>query len=84
MDEGTAASVIRSKTFQTAEWISGKQRVQPAATASPGIDIDPHQLIADRQISPLRPEGRFFPTCGFDGVNGLRSVVSFAIKIAVL
>ncbi|UFH30043.1 hypothetical protein [Pseudomonas sp. CIP-10] len=71
LQRGVSVGVIRSRIFQSGDWISGKQWVQLASSSSRGDKFDPNQPLADGQIFSLRPgKVNFFPIYGLDGSNG--------------
>lgn len=85
LERGVSVGLIRSKVFQSGDWISGKQWLQLASTSSPSGIVDPDQLLADGQIFSLRPgKVNFFPIYGLDGNRGYRPITGLSEVLTTL
>lgn len=85
LKSGVSAGLIRSRVFQSGDWISGKQWLQLASTSTPGGGVDPDQLLADGQIFSLRPgKVDFFPAYALDGSSGYQPISSLCDVLSVL
>lgn len=85
LKNGVSAGLIRSRVFQSGDWISGKQWLQLASTSTPGGEVDPNQLLSDGQIFSLRPgKVDFFPVYALDGSNGYRPISRLRDVLSVL
>jgi len=83
--DGVSAGIIRSRLFQSGDWISAKQWMKLALSTNPGVELDPNELLASGKIFSLRP-GKidFFPTYGLDGSNGYQPILSLCDVLSVL
>lgn len=85
LKNGVSVGLIRSRVFQSGDWISGKQWLQLASTSTPGGEVDPNQLLADGQIFSLRPgKVDFFPVYALDGSSGYRPISRLRDVLSVL
>ncbi|AVX92149.1 hypothetical protein PkP19E3_31245 (plasmid) [Pseudomonas koreensis] len=85
LERGVSVGTIRSKVFQSGDWISGKQWVRLASTSVTGTSVDPDQLLAQGQIFSLRPgKVNFFPIYGLDGSSGYRPIHGLSAVVSVL
>ncbi|MBP2838761.1 MULTISPECIES: hypothetical protein [Pseudomonas] len=85
LEKGVSAGRIRSKLFQTGDWISAKQWIYLASSSNPGVEIDPDELLANGKIFSLRPgKVDFFPTYGLDGRNGYQPIHILCDVLSVL
>lgn len=83
--EGVSAGIIRSRLFQSGDWISAKQWIHLALSSNPGVEIDPDELLANGKIFSLRPgKVDFFPTYGLDGSNGYQPIHGLCHVLSVL
>lgn len=85
LETGVSIGLIRSRIFQSGDWISGKQWAQLASSSSVDSPLDREQLLADRQIFSLRPgKVDYFPIYGLDGRCGFRPITGLGEVLAVL
>jgi hypothetical protein len=85
LETGVSIGIIRSKIFQSGDWISAKQWIQLASSSTIDGAVDPKQLLADRQIFSLRPgKVDYFPIYGLDGSRGYRPLSGLADVLSAL
>ncbi|WAB99742.1 hypothetical protein OSW16_08910 [Pseudomonas putida] len=85
LETGVSLGIIRSRIFQSGDWISGKQWIQLASSATTDGALDPKQLLADRLIFSLRPgKVDYFPIYGLDGSRGYQPLLGLSDVLSVL